>query len=955
MWFGTDNGVSRFDGYTFQNFGAREGLKDNVVFEMLEDRQGRVWMNTMGGALYYFWQDSIYAYQHNDLIQQYRSRFYTAQKFYVDREETVYICLKLLGILKITKDGKSKLFQSQFHGGKIVMEPEGFFLSSYTNFQDRTLVDSLVQLMNLREQLAPVEFVKDIEVVRTEEFERIKASGDGPIMFAFEGSRYLLYQNFGLYFIDHERISWRRPALSLLTSVLIDNNGSFFLAFNQGGGLQKYASVEALREGRYDQYLNGYSITKAYIDKQGGHWVSSTTHGVFYTSSFDLLIYDEQIGLSNQLVTAVTLNRQDEIFTGLRNGALYRISLSGKSIEKLPPKSNATPVYDLHYDPREEVLWIASGYLQYYQQGEMITPAVWYTPAKGNKRKVIAGAKSLKPVFQQGRMWAVNFRGVNLVDLPNRKYLLNSHIGYNTERFVDRVFVVFEDLAGQVWLGKENGLFNWNDGRPVPASVDHPAFRLRIEDIAQLSDSTLVLGIKGLGVVLWKGKEIRQFTTTDGLTADMIENIHVDEQGQIWVGTLNGLNKLRRRENGQWTIEQINTAHGLPSNAVNMVKTAGREVWVATDRGLVHFRDERRENRYSPPPAVRQVLVNGDLMDKTFTTYTYRQNNLALHFLTINYRQNGRIAYRYSLNPGQKDWIFTQNTSVDFSALQYGHYVFEVQSQNEDGFWSDSATFSFRIHPPFWRTAWFFSLLLLAAGGSVYGLYRYRVRQIRLEAEREAEVVRQMAELERSALRAQMNPHFIFNCLNSISSLINKGDKLSANYYLGAFAKLIRAALNHSRVGKISLEDELQLLENYLKMEQLRFENGFDYDIRLGEAVEPFEIEIPPMLTQPFVENAIIHGLAGKEERGKISLLCELENDLLKISVMDNGVGIEQSKKQQNARESLHKSVGMTITKRRLEMLSGENGSGRVEARELKNEVGETLGTRVDIWIPLME
>ncbi|MCB0735847.1 MAG: histidine kinase, partial [Bacteroidetes bacterium] len=188
---------------------------------------------------------------------------------------------------------------------------------------------------------------------------------------------------------------------------------------------------------------------------------------------------------------------------------------------------------------------------------------------------------------------------------------------------------------------------------------------------------------------------------------------------------------------------------------------------------------------------------------------------------------------------------------------------------------------------------------------------------------------------------------FIFNCLTSISNFINKGDKVAANHYLGTFAKLVRATLNHSRAGTVTLEDELQLLENYLKMEQLRFEDQFDYHIELGEGVEPFEIGIPPMMVQPFVENAIIHGLSKKEEKGEVKLLFQLEEEHLQVSITDNGVGIEQSRRLQKHGQPLHKSVGMTITKKRLELLSGQGQHGRVETEELKDEHGEVLGTRV--------
>jgi sensor histidine kinase YesM len=223
-----------------------------------------------------------------------------------------------------------------------------------------------------------------------------------------------------------------------------------------------------------------------------------------------------------------------------------------------------------------------------------------------------------------------------------------------------------------------------------------------------------------------------------------------------------------------------------------------------------------------------------------------------------------------------------------------------------------------------------------------------------LKREKEADQIR-MLEFQNSALRSQMNPHFIFNALNAIQGYTAQGDKLAANRFLSRFSKLIRTALQHSRVTKVPLEDDLSSLKNYLELEQLRFQDSFDFQIKVADNIDKTEVTIPSMLIQPFVENAIVHGLANLERKGKIDIDFKQKNDSLFITITDNGIGIEASKKQKAGIASSHKSVGMTITKRRLEMLSGNSETGNIEVQELKDENGKVVGTKVTLQIPLEE
>jgi hypothetical protein len=324
----------------------------------------------------------------------------------------------------------------------------------------------------------------------------------------------------------------------------------------------------------------------------------------------------------------------------------------------------------------------------------------------------------------------------------------------------------------------------------------------------------------------------------------------------------------------------------------------------------------------------------------------HNENDLSFHFITINHLQAGRISYRFRLDGG--NWNYTTDPSANFAALPPGSHAFEVQSQNEDGVWSGTLQKPFTIRPPWWRSWWFYGLLAMAVGGASYAFFRYRTGLLK----KELAIQQQITDLERKALQAQMNPHFIFNCLNSIQRLILEKDEKSATAYLTHFAKLLRSTLNASTSGEVSLQEEMDLLDNYLLLEKLRFKDAFHYEISADPSLDKFSISFPPMLIQPFVENALKHGMVGKEQGGLVQVRFAAEDGRhIKASITDNGLGLGASS------HDAHKSLATSLTKRRLELINGSVSSQKSELvtmKELKSEEGYIMGTCVEVRIAVL-
>ena len=342
--------------------------------------------------------------------------------------------------------------------------------------------------------------------------------------------------------------------------------------------------------------------------------------------------------------------------------------------------------YDLFYDYRSSRLWNGC----YWLNGSWRQITSWHRMQKSYIKRYYPSLKKIQ-LNQQNQLLGIDHGGLVAIDQDKDSMILQS-----SWTKAERSYGLHVDYEGKIWLGKSNGLFFFENNTLLPAGIDHPAFHNRIEDVDQLPDSSLVLGTKGYGVLIWKKNKIISITTDEGLTTNMMEDLHVDDQGILWAGTLNGLNKITFDGDGEARVRAFTTSNGLPSNEIYQIKSHKGQVWLCTSGGLVKF-NEPQENLNSANPILQEVIVNGHFSKDS--TLKYHHNNLEFRFLTVNFRMNGKIPYRYRLH--QKDnWQYTHNLSVNYPALPRGNYRFEVQSQNEDGYWSNSTAYAFSISPP---------------------------------------------------------------------------------------------------------------------------------------------------------------------------------------------------------------------------------------------------------------
>lgn len=531
------------------------------------------------------------------------------------------------------------------------------------------------------------------------------------------------------------------------------------------------------------------------------------------------------------------------------------------------------------------------------------------------------------------------------------------------------------DHRQHIWFTSSNGIYEYRsqDDRfyhhTPPADAGIPEMG-ETEYIAEDMNGHIWVATENNGLYEFytaDGKEVwKNYTVNSGigLPTDFIRKIRLNPaDGYLWMNNTAGLLKfdpVRRQVVGilaaqhgmfgegqgySFSITADNRLVQLYYGAASIVDL--NTYRLNTVRPVVQFSSVKvlnEEQLYTHPPG------NGILM------LGHNQNFLQLEFTALVFNNANQNRYAYRLDGADKDWINSGSVnSVSYAALPPGRYVFRVKAANNDGFWGPEAILAFRIQAPFYARWWFIALCALTAAAGIYAWNRFRVRQARNEEALKASFRQQIAETEMKALRAQMNPHFIFNSLNSIQKFILKNRQFEASQYLTSFSRLMRLILDHSNQGTVLLSSELEMLKLYIEMESLRFDQQFDYEIIVDETLRPDFVEIPSILIQPYVENAIWHGLLHKMSKGKLTLTFKGESGHhLMATVEDNGIGRAKAAELKSKQVLKKKSYGMQITENRIALMNRlQEMRTTVEVIDLRDADGAPAGTRVVLRIPL--
>lgn len=483
-----------------------------------------------------------------------------------------------------------------------------------------------------------------------------------------------------------------------------------------------------------------------------------------------------------------------------------------------------------------------------------------------------------------------------------------------------------QDKAGRVWIGATKALIRYDPEAPLD-------------------------------------KAFRSFTMADGLPMNFVEGGIMDHQGNLWFGAGDRVVRIHPETNQVKTFDYRYGASRTPFGYSDFSISPDGELYAGGRRGFLRWRPEQLRDNQAPPEVVvtnlraLQENIPAPTANVGWIRLAPDENSFSVEFAALNYTLPEDNRFQWKLEGYDQDWTRPSNQrQANYAHVSPGTYTLLVKAANSDGVWNPKPlSIKVIILPAYWQTWWFRILVIMTLGGLTYTFFRWRLRLIRDRDRLQITYNQRLAEVEMSALRAQMNPHFIFNCLNSINRFILLNQPLVASQYLTKFARLIRLVLDNSKSEMISLEKELETLRLYIEMEAVRFEGRFQYKFEVDEAVDPGSIDIPPMLIQPYVENAIWHGLLHKKGNdGLLQVDVRLRNQDLIIKVIDNGVGREAALALKSKSASEHKSHGMTVTAERLKLLSSlYNREIHAHVEDLIFHDGAPAGTQVVLTIPV--
>ena len=945
LWFGTSQGICRFNGYQFARPKDTSALATTEVLFIVEDSVGRIWFNRMDGSLWTIENDTVRAWPYNHLALKFfkQPRTFTNHRFAVDKTGVVWL--------------------SSWGGGFLVVQPNGIQQTfsgrdrltwQFSRIKEQILCSSEntneANFKHKAGQTSEVFYLQDGKEVSLGALP-FELSGDrnnnaGLEMWLLPNGEILGHFLQTYYHIQADQLLWHGQKSGGARDIVIAKDGSIWMAMPGGSdvGLLKFRSIEHFKRNEFENLLPGKPVVQVVWDLEGGCWACTINSGVYYCKNPALGIFDQSNGLPAAEVNILTSNGHGSLFAGLRQLDIAEFK-DRKGPPMLLPRPPIREMQALYFDTATQRLWVGNDLC--FWDNKSWTFAKWLNPSLSSLQHI--PVKRIKPDPSGSRWWASSNAGVFSIDprLGTGKLMLPNPEAYR------RTFSIKPDINGNLWITTLEGLLLWHDGIYQENPIIHPAMRFQaqlIEFLPAAVDGGMVISLRGGGLLIRDSKEnFTHLTTREGLTADWISELDISPEGMIYGCSNAGLNIISKKRDGQWQIETLTTKHGLPSNQVNDVELLGEEVWIATNGGLVRFYS-KPSSAHMPAPVMEKFVVNNrDMNFSKNLQLSYRENNLSLSFFSLHFRSGGDIPYRYRLLGADTAFVYTHTREVNFATLSPSQYTFEVQAQNEDGQWSESSRWAFTILPPWWATWWFRSLVAAALAAAAYLFYQSRLQSIRREAA-EREKIR---ELETAALRAQMNPHFIFNCLQAIQSYIVQNDRDAATTYLARFAKLVRLALHGSVDGRHSLAEEIAMLDNYLHLEQMRFRGKFEFVIR-AEGLDLDEIILPPMLVQPFVENALIHGLQNHETGGRVEVIFAQKGNVLEVLVTDNGPGfLENETAMQD--KAPHKSVGMMLTQKRLDLLmgGGKTGSDNLVRETVLDKSGTPLGARAQIFIPV--
>lgn len=917
LWFATETGLSRFDGTHFVNFTTQDGLPDNEVLKLFPDSKGRVWIGALNKSICYYYKGEIHNSTNDSLVRKIKLNDIVRFKAELSRNRVLLSDGK--SIVVIDKDNQINTLNVD----SLCAENE------YCAFAEQRYVQP-ERLSLLTSRLHEYFFYDEAQ----RKFKKLRNLN------AVQGLEDVLYIN-SINTDSTIQINTLLRNGRLINSLVWYYYSLTWIATNDGAW-----TIDTLAKTWKEQFLPGKRVSNVWEDKEGNTWFSTLGEGVFKLQSKE----SKTIFLNNnrqapEEVFSI-IDNDENIIMGSNNGDVYEVD-SKRTLRKIIANwknqftkriqgniSASNRVYCMESIANNHIILGTDLALMQSKNGQL-------------QLNPLYGIKSIQKI-NPNSILVGSFAGMYRVDLDHFEQVKVIYSGRTT-------CVGFSN--NRYYAGTPNGLMEISaNGQVVSLGEKFSELSKRITAIQTKADGSIWVATGDQGVVCYQsGKIVSHFTAKEGLASNICKCLYLQDQ-TVWVGTNKGISRIEWNGNNS-SLTNYSISDGLPSNSINAILVKDSTVWVASPTGLTFFNPLKIANTSRCDLILTSIETGSQkkLADADSLLLPFNDRSIRFNFVAISFKSGGDITYRYQLLGLTEQWQETKLNTLSFLTLPPGDYQLVLQAVNKYGVKSKVVQVAFTIQKAWYQTAWFLFGCFALGVGLIWWIIAARFTALNRSKEEQLQLKQKIADLEQQALRSQMNPHFIFNCLNSIQGFIFNNDMLATNRYLNEFSFLLRKNLDTSNRKSISIKEEIEYLNAYLHLEKMRFGDLFNYEFSIADNIAADFTFIPSMVLQPFIENSIRHGIRYKSTKNGIIRVSfvQTEKELL-IEIYDNGIGRTKSAELKSIQHIEYQSKGMELTLTRLQLLNSNKGEHIItEIIDLTDDSGTGIGTTIRLHFPL--
>ncbi len=1004
IWVGTLSGLQRYDGARFVTYSAHphdpSSLQTDIISTIFEDSRHRLWIGT-GNGPYLLDRSTGVFYNYDAHCIDKQHRVISVWEFSEDVQGNIWInCSSGFFRLNTTTNQFENIYFSLAtgtakFGTTLAADREGRVWFStpdgirYYDLKDRKTYDTRdrpewAALFNLHDQPVASLVVSGSDIWIATRAPYFETTRDPSALYRYN----LLTNTLKKYDLHRQVVARDYPygAKLIFDRLEKDNQGNIYVSVF-GRGLAVYHAAEdsfsLIAANNKEPYaLHGALRFTSCCDKEGNIWIASNKGiNIFNPGRQRFYQYN---GVNQQRpdtpypsfeVTGSVQTDDGDVYISYNSpeGGILRMDSGLHFKQQYMYKEQG-----LLKNPKNQI-WCLFQRSKHLIWGPGQDRTMLQLNTRTHRLQPIDELRSIGNIntMQQdgdGNVWIGSWsRGLVRLDQTGHSYQCYTQSSPTPGYPIKNVSCLYLDADSLIWAGTtQQGLHCFDKRKNVftASYIFDEKDRRSISNntvtaiIPYNADTLLVATAAGINIFDKKRQTFFVISRNDGLPDNYVQSMYLDDHQNLWAGCLKG--EICRINIPARSVTHFDISDGITDASFQgrpFLRLRNGNLLAATSRGFLVFNPDSAEER-TPPSGV--VITECKAAEKEINTDTlvntskpirllYKDNNLSIAFSSLQYSSPGNIAYYYQMEGVDKDWILADKEQVVFyNQLRGGNYLFKIKCSNRSGVSCKEETrLRINIVPPFWATWWFYLIMFLAAGSALF----FTVKFIHLRREKKAlsriDYERKLAIMEMNTLRAQMNPHFIFNSLSSINTFILKNDQDNASGYLGKFSQLIRLILDSSRTEWVLLETEIKALNLYMELESLRFDKAFSYNISVQPDILNTHTMIPPLIIQPFVENAIRHGLLHRNKPGGIlSVQVWKEGHQLMIRIDDNGIGREEAAKIKKLQPAKHKSQGMEITAERLAVLNtAYKVNAAVAITDLKDAAGRPSGTSILITL----